>query len=177
MINRGWICYSLYYKTYVKGSGLRYSSSMISIEERLLLLFCFASFFVSMLSLKPRPFVQLIVLRYAGVPIVNSPTCFFFCFFFFVVYLEMSLFPSIFLYHFRLSLFVWRVRRTFFPSGWCLFYLVTTGWIFDISLCENSINQSIRFTREPRGRIRTIPGVSALRRVISAMAHGQHPRG
>ena len=22
------------------------------------------------------------------------------------------------------------------------FYLVTTGWIFDISLCENSINQS-----------------------------------
>ena len=23
------------------------------------------------------------------------------------------------------------------------FYLVTTGWIFDISLCENSINQSI----------------------------------
>ena len=24
------------------------------------------------------------------------------------------------------------------------FYLVTTGWIFDISLCENSINQSIK---------------------------------
>ena len=23
------------------------------------------------------------------------------------------------------------------------FYLVTTGWILDISLCENSINQSI----------------------------------
>ena len=23
------------------------------------------------------------------------------------------------------------------------FYLVTTGWIFDISLCENSFNQSI----------------------------------
>ena len=23
------------------------------------------------------------------------------------------------------------------------FYLVTTGWIFDIRLCENSINQSI----------------------------------
>ena len=31
-----------------------------------------------------------------------------------------------------------------FPSGWCFFYLVITGWIFDIiSLCENSINQSI----------------------------------
>ena len=28
----------------------------------------------------------------------------------------------------------YRVGRTFFPSGWCFFYLVTTGWIFDISL-------------------------------------------
>ena len=38
--------------------------------------------------------------------------------------------------------FVWRVRHPFFPSGWCSFYLVTTGWIFDISLlCENSFNQ------------------------------------
>ena len=35
------------------------------------------------------------------------------------------------------------VRRTFFPPGWCFFYLVSTGWIFYISLlCENSINQS-----------------------------------
>ena len=33
----------------------------------------------------------------------------------------------------------YRVRRTFFPSGWRFFYLVTTSWIFDISLCENSI--------------------------------------
>ena len=48
------------------------------------------------------------------------------------------IFPSI---CFRF-LFVWRVRRTLFPSGWCFFYLVTTGWIFYISLCENSINQS-----------------------------------
>ena len=36
-----------------------------------------------------------------------------------------------------------------FPTSYVLsfrmmfFYLVTTGWIFDISLCENSINQSI----------------------------------
>ena len=50
----------------------------------------------------------------------------------------MSFFPSIFS-----ALFVWRVRRTFFPSGWCFFYLVTTGWVFDISLCENSINQKL----------------------------------
>ena len=31
-------------------------------------------------------------------------------------HLEMSLFPSTFLYHFRFLL-VWRVRRTFFPSS------------------------------------------------------------
>ena len=54
----------------------------------------------------------------------------------------MSLFPSISLYHFRF-LFVWRVRRTFFPPEYIVFFcLVTTGWIFDISLYENSINQS-----------------------------------
>ena len=77
--------------------------------------------------------LRSIVLRYAGVPIATR----FFLFLFFFL-LEMSLFPSV-LYHFRF-LFVWRVRRTFFSSGWCFFYLVTTGWIFYISLCENSIN-------------------------------------
>ena len=84
--------------------------------------------------------LRSIVLRYAGVPMTTRVSFFYFVF----VYLEMSLFPGIFLYHFRF-LFVWIVRSTFFPSGWCFFYLVTTGWIFDISfLCENqSINQSI----------------------------------
>ena len=63
----------------------------------------------------------------------DSHMSFFFSFF-------LSLFLSIFFwYHFRF-LFVWRVNRTFFLSGWYFFYLVTTGWIFDISLCENSIN-------------------------------------
>ena len=40
--------------------------------------------------------------------------------------------------------FVWRVRGTFSPSGWCFSTFVTTGWIiFDISLlCENSTNQN-----------------------------------
>ena len=33
------------------------------------------------------------------------------------------------------------VVRCFLPNG--VFYLVTTGWIFDIILCNNSINQSI----------------------------------
>ena len=29
-----------------------------------------------------------------------------------------------------------------FPSAWCFFYLLTTGWIFifDMSLCENPVN-------------------------------------
>ena len=56
----------------------------------------------------------------------------------------MSLFPSIFFVPIPLSLCMdYRVRRTFFPSGWCFFYLVTTGWIFYISLCENSIKKII----------------------------------
>ena len=46
---------------------------------------------------------------------------------------------SLYCYRF---LFVWRVRCTFFPSGWCFFYLVIMGCIFYISLRENSINQS-----------------------------------
>ena len=73
----------------------------------------------------------------------DSHTCFF------VSYLEMSLFPSIFctIAAFPLNAFEWSVRRTFFPSEcWMVFfYLVTTGWIFDTSLllCDNSMIQSI----------------------------------
>ena len=78
--------------------------------------------------------LRSIFLRYAGLPIATRVSFFYVSPFF--VYLEMSLFPSIFS-----AFFAWRVRRTFFPPGWCFFYLVTTGWIFDISLCENSINQ------------------------------------
>ena len=63
----------------------------------------------------------------------------------YIVYIHICLFVwrcrffrVFFLYHFRF-LFVWRVRRTFFSFRMVFFYLVTTGWIFDISLCENSI--------------------------------------
>ena len=53
--------------------------------------------------------LRSIVLRYAGVPIATRVS-FFSYFFSFLVYLEMSLLPSIF------SAFsLWRVRRTFFP--------------------------------------------------------------
>ena len=88
-----------------------------------LLRFSSLCFFVEAAALRS------IVLRYAGVPIATR--VFFFCLLF--IYLEVSLFPSIF-------------QLTSFPSGWYFFYLVTTGWIFDISLllCENSINQSIK---------------------------------
>ena len=84
--------------------------------------------------------LRSIVLRYAyaGVPIATRIS--FFLSFFFVAFSEYIYF----LYPFRF-LFVWRVRRTFFPSGRYFFYIgTTTGWIFDISLCENSIkiNQS-----------------------------------
>ena len=82
--------------------------------------------------------LRSIVLQYAGVPIATGVSLSFL-----FAYLEIDdAFSeySIFLYYFRF-LFVWRVRRTSFPSGWCFFYLVTTGWIFNISLCENSIKQ------------------------------------
>ena len=66
----------------------------------------------------------------------------------------MSLFPSIFS---AFSLYGEYVVRTFSPSQWCFFYLVTTGWIFYISLCENSINQSIILKNSAQYPQRTIP--------------------
>ena len=82
--------------------------------------------------------LRSVVLRYAGVTIAT----------------RVSLFGDVACseYFFRF-LFVSRVRGTFFPSGWCFFYLVTTGWIFDISLCENSINQSIQIPCRPTGLV------------------------
>ena len=73
--------------------------------------------------------LRSIILRYAGAPIATR---------FFSPFPEMSLFPSIFC-AFPLSpcmestSYVLSFRMVFF-------YLVTTGWIFDINLCENSIN-------------------------------------
>ena len=101
--------------------------------------------FIEAVALRP------IVLRHAGAPIATR--LFIYLFF---VYLDMSLFPSIFLYHCRFSC-VWRVRRSFVPFRMVCFYLVTTGWIFYISLCENPINsinsiknQSIRVFQEEK---------------------------
>ena len=93
-------------------------------------LFCFVSFFVPTLFVEAAA-LRSIVLRYADVPIAARV-------FFFLSFCRF--FRVFFFYHFRF-LFVWRVRRTFFPSGWYFFYLMTTGWVFDISLCENSIKK------------------------------------
>ena len=68
--------------------------------------------------------------------------CVLFCFVSFYVSLEMSLFTSISVSLHCRFLFVWIIRRTFFPCGWC-FLLVTPGWILDISLLFQSINTHI----------------------------------
>ena len=77
--------------------------------------------------------LRVIALRYAGAPIATRV---YFSFF------GDNAFSEYFLYHFRF-LFVYReyVVRSFFRM--VFFYLVTTAWIFDISLYENSINKSI----------------------------------
>ena len=96
--------------------------------------------------------LRSIVLWYAGAPIATRVSFFYF-FPFFFVHLEMWLFQSIFyfLYHFRF-LFVLEsmVHRTLLWNTFRMvfFYLVTTGWIFDISLLFImwELNQSIKST-------------------------------
>ena len=86
--------------------------------------------------------LRSIVLRYTGAPIAARVSLFFF----FRLFGDVA-FSEYFLYHCRF-LFVWRVRRTFFPSEWCFFYLVTTGWIFLHQLMgefNQSTNQHINF--------------------------------
>ena len=78
--------------------------------------------------------LRSIVLRYA-VASIGTPRVFF-CFF-----LDVA-FSTIFLYHFRF-LFVQESTSYVLSFRIVFFYLVTTGWIFDISLCDNLINQSI----------------------------------
>ena len=42
---------------------------------------------------------------------------------------------------------MWVLLMVFFSSFQMGFYFVTTGWIFEIGLCENSIYQSIESER------------------------------
>ena len=71
----------------------------------------------------------------------DSHKCLYILIFSFCLFGDVAFFEY-FLYHCRFF-FVWSLRRNVFSSRMVSFYLVTTGWIFDISLRENSINQSI----------------------------------
>ena len=112
--------------------------------------------FVFLLLLKPRPFVQsFFVLRYACDPTATrsyiTTVCVLsrFCFFLFLFLWRYRFFRVCF-HRVTRFLFVWRVRRTFSPLRMVLLYLVTTGWIFDISSCESSIkSKSTRSSSHP----------------------------
>ena len=156
---------------------------MTSFSGVTFVLFCFV--FVSTLSLKPRPFVQSFfdmisgananrvmvifpgqlttsrignLIRsihtlaicvtihtyiHAGIPIATCVS-----FSFFLLFIWRCRF-------FRRFLFVWRVRRTFFSFRMVVFHLVTTGWIFDICLSENSFenNNTVLLFKEKSERI------------------------
>ena len=62
---------------------------------------------------------------------------------FLFLYLEMSLFPSIFCTISAFSLYGEYVVRSFLPNG--VFLSCDHGLDFDISICENSINQSNQY--------------------------------
>ena len=101
-----------------------------------------------MISLKPRRFVQSsssICMCDHTCKRPGSHMCFFSLFFPFV-YLELSLFPSIYFISVPFLLPLGIESTSYILSfRMVLFYLVTTGWIFDISLNYvriQSINQS-----------------------------------
>ena len=108
---------------------------------------CFVLFRFRLFSFTEVATVRTIALRYACAPTSTRSyltiVCMIFSFFFILLFsfLWSRLF-RVFLYHNNRFLVVCRLRRTCSPSGWCFFYLVTTGWIFYIRLCENSINHS-----------------------------------
>ena len=122
-----------------------------------------------MLSLKARPFVQSFFYTcmrpdsHVQLPNNNCLSAsFFVSVSSFFLSLEMSFF-RVFLYHDRALLYIEyvgrvtdlgeksgmpdtvtpRVRRTFFPSMvFSYYYLVTTGWIFDVTLLYTVYNRS-----------------------------------
>ena len=85
--------------------------------------------------------LRSIVLRYAGAPITPRVFLFSFCLFGDVA------FPEYFLVPLPFSLINSMESMSYVLSfRMVLFYLVTTGWIFYIRLCENSTNQPIKNT-------------------------------
>ena len=124
----------------------------------MLRLFSFASFSF-LCFLVEAAALRSIALRYAGAPIVTRVY-----FFYFFVYFEMSLSSSLFLYHFRfIFVHVCSMESTSYVLSlrMVFFYLVTTGWIFYVNLCKNSINQfktstakTLTHNENTRGQIR-----------------------
>ena len=107
-------------------------------------LFCFCFFFVlvSMLPLKPPPFVRSFFDMHACAPTATLSCLTTGCALF--LFLRRRRFFRVFLYH-CCFLFVWRVCRTLFPPFWVVFfYLVTAGLIFYFSAYVRiqSINQT-----------------------------------
>ena len=104
--------------------------------------FWFCLVIVFLLPVKSRPFVQsFFVIRYGNACAPTATRVSFLFFFFF----WRCLFFQVFLYHCRF-LFVWRIRRTFFPFGWCFLIPCDHGLDFfhQTSLIyENSINQPV----------------------------------
>ena len=104
-------------------------------EAMAFFLWCCVCFVLFRFSLKPRPFVQS---SFDMQAFREHTTCFFllifplcFCLFGDVAFSE---------YFSTFSLYGEYVVCSYLPDG-VVFYLVTTGWIFGISLCEISINQ------------------------------------
>ena len=99
----------------------------------MLRLFCFAllCFVFCLYAFVEAAALRSIVLRYAGAPIATSVTFFLRCRFFRVFFV---LFP--------LSLCM---ESTSYVLSFQMvfFYLVTTSWGFDISLCKNSVKKTI----------------------------------
>ena len=122
--------------------GVWLADAMASFYGVSFLLFCFV--FVFMLTLRRGPSSN----RPSICRRPDSHTCFFFLLFFFFIWRDVA-FSEYCLYHFRSlcissTSYVLSFRIAFFN-------LVTTGWIFDISLCENLcenlMNQSINTWR------------------------------
>ena len=102
-------------------------------------LFCFASF-SSFCAFVEATALRSIILRYTGAPIATRVFFFFFpfCLFGDVV------FSGYFLHH-SVPFSLCMESTSYVLSFWIvIFYLVTTGWVFDISLdlCENSIKKN-----------------------------------
>ena len=90
--------------------GVWFADVMTSFSGVTLVLFCFVFVFYAFIKAAA---LRSIVLRYAGAPIATRVLFLSFCLF------GDAAFSEYCLYHCRF-LFQWRVRRTFFPSGWCI---------------------------------------------------------